>query len=272
MMNAEQFNQAVLDKIAEERIKPRPKWWFVWRNLAIWTMGVLALALGALSVSLIIYMQGLGEWSVYRSMQVGYMEMMLVMVPVFWFVTLGLFILALYYNVKKTDQGYRYRPSYVLVIAILASLLLGLLLHAGGVSAWLDEVLSERAPYYENVLSPAVSYWSEPQDGRLIGVVSSQLYGDQFFLISPEAQEWQVLWKSNDGPKPVVFPGLVVRCLGRQIDDGKFLAERIWAVVPGAKFIKSRRSGCTAMHQAKWQHISCKKVLFERFGIGIMHR
>lgn len=264
MMSDEQFNEAVLQKIQQDKIKPLPKWLFLWRNILIWSLGVLSLVLGSLSVSLIIYMQGLNEWSMYQSMKLNYLEMVVVMVPMFWLISLGVFMWLLYYNVKKTDKGYRYPPLYVLGAAVGLSLVLGLVCHGVGISVWLDDVLSERMPYYERVISPSLSYWSDPESGRLIGIVSSELINDSFELISPEAEQWQVLWESNkDRHQDMIFPGLVVRCLGRRIAEGQFIAEKVLPVLPGRKFFKRGQKPCP---HKNWQEVTCNRILIERFG------
>jgi uncharacterized membrane protein len=266
MMSDQQFNEAVLEKIQADKIKPLPKWLFVWRNVLIWSLGVLSLISGSIAVSLIIYMQSLDEWGVYQSMKLNYLEMMSVMVPIFWLVSLALFVGLLYYNVKKTERGYRYRPIYVVAGALALSVVLGIVCHFAGVSRWLDDFLSERAPYYERVMSPALSYWSDPASGRLIGIVTTELINDRFGLLSPEAREWEILWESNkDRHQPVLLPGLVVKCLGRQVGEGRFVAEQVLPMVPGRKFFKRGQKDCP---HRQWQEVTCSRVLVERLGGG----
>ena len=245
MMSDEKFNESLLQKIKEKKIKPLPRWRFLLRNSVIWSFGALSLVFGALSVSLIIYLQQFNELAVYQQMNAEALDMIAAVVPLFWFITLAVFVVAIYFNVKKTNKGYRYRPLYILVLSLVLSLLLGFSFHLMGLGEKMDDWLAQRAPYYDRVMSPHLHYWSDPERGRLIGMVSSDVVNNNFTLTSPDQGEWQVFFESNkDEPLPLIKQGAPVRCLGHKIAEGTFIARKILPVMLGKKFFDRADVGC----------------------------
>jgi len=190
-------------------------------------------------------MQHFGEWPVYQKMDTGYFDLALVILPLFWFISLAVFIIFVYLNIKKTDKGYRYRPSYILVISLCLSIVLGFIFHLVGTGMMIDDFLSERAPYYDRLVNPHLRYWSDPEHGRLIGMVSSEVIDNSFFLVSSDRGEWRVYLESNQNQPPfVVTPGTPVRCLGKKIAEQQFLASQVTPVIPGRKFFNRPGTGC----------------------------
>lgn len=245
MMSDEKFNEALLKKIKDGKLKPVPKWRWSLRNILIWACGLVSLILGALSVALIICLQQFNDMPMYAQMNTGALEMIAVIVPLFWFISLAVFVAAIYFNVKQTKKGYRYRPTYILVASLCLSLILGFGFHLVGVGAVIDDWLSERAPYYDRVMSPHLHYWSDPERGRLIGMVSSEMIDNSFTLTSPDQGEWQIFFESNkDEPLPVIRQGAPVRCLGHKIAEGTFIARKILPVMLGKKFFNRSDVGC----------------------------
>lgn len=252
MMSDEKFNETLLKKIKDQKIKPVPKWRFSLRNILIWFFGFLSLLLGAMSVSLIIYLQQFDELAMYQQMDARTLDLIAVMVPLFWFISFMIFLLAIYFNVKKTERGYRYRPIYILAASLILSVLLGAMFHLVGLGEQMDDWLSERAPYYDRVMSPHLHYWSNPERGRLIGMVSSETVDDNFTLMSVDQGEWQVFFESNkDEPVPVIKQGAPVRCLGTKIAERKFIARQILPVVLGKKFFNRAEAPCAMKKMGK---------------------
>lgn len=238
MIVANNFSQQLITKIKDAKIAPKPKWQFLLRNYLIWVFGLLALLIGAAAMAMIIFLLKFNDWEIYDHLSHSLPEFILLTLPYFWLVFLGLFIFIVYYNFKHTRTGYRYSIWLILLSAIIVSAILGVILFGLGVGEKIDNILGGHLPFYEQVLNRPVHNWFRPDRGRLAGVVKSFVnQGPNFILIDHERIDWQV-----DAEAAQIYPGgqIIVgqplRILGQVINDHQFKAERILPVRSGRGF------------------------------------
>jgi heme/copper-type cytochrome/quinol oxidase subunit 2 len=236
-MENETFNKEILEKLQELRIKPRARWHFLLKNYAIWISGVVALLVGAASVSVIIYLSSYNDFSIRQDINKSLGEMLLLTLPYFWLLFLGLFIFVVYYNLKHTKTGYRYSVWTITFVAVGGSMFLGCIFFAAGLGKELDEVLGQNAPLYGEMINPRVDFWSNPEEGRLIGVIVSQTDDGNFVLIDKDQHEWTVEIKSDDFVA-VPLSGGPLRLIGQKKSDDVFEVFRVLPMMPGHGFFK----------------------------------
>lgn len=227
------FNQEILEKLKE--IKPRARWHFLLKNYAIWISGILALLIGALSVSVILYLGSYNDFAIRQDINKSLGEMLLLTLPYFWLIFLGLFVFILYYNLKHTKTGYRYSIGLIITVAVIASIFLGGVFFAAGLGEDLDEILGQRAPLYGEMFNPRVDFWSNPEEGRLIGIVSSQVDNNSFILIDKNQHEWTVQIKGDDFIA-TSLSGKPLRLIGQKKSDDTFEVFKILPMMPGHGF------------------------------------
>lgn len=237
-MEQETFNQEILEKIKEQNIRPRARWHFLLKNYAIWASGLVALLVGACAFSVIVYLSNYSGFELGREMNKSWEEILLLTLPYFWLIFLAVFIFIFYYNLKHTKSGYRYPVWMVALLAVAGSVFLGGLLYAAGLGQEIDEVLGSQTKIYSTVMNPHIGFWSNPSEGRLLGLVLTAPDNGSFSLVDREQKEWQVVLDSQAGSDLVVF-GQPVRLLGRQQDDGSFLAIRVLPMMPGRAYFKN---------------------------------
>jgi heme/copper-type cytochrome/quinol oxidase subunit 2 len=229
------FNQEILEKLKE--IKPKARWHFLLKNYAIWVSGILALLIGAVAVSVIIYLSSYNNFAIRQDINKSLGEMLLLTLPYFWLLFLGLFVFIVYYNLKHTKTGYRYSIGLIITVAVVASIFLGGIFFAAGLGEDLDEILGQSAPLYGEMFNPHVDFWSNPEEGRLIGIVSSQTDNDSFILIDKNQHEWTIQFKGNDFIA-TSLSGKPLRLIGQKKSDDTFEVFKVLPMMPGHGFFK----------------------------------
>lgn len=223
MINNDKFNQALLDKIKEKKIKPR--WQFLLKDYVVWFFGVLSLLVGGAAFSIIFYMLRYSDWNVYNQIGESLLIFILLTLPYFWIALLAFFIALVYFNVKHTKKGYKYSLSFILLVDFAISALLGVLFFYAGVSQVIDDVIGERIPLYSKLINPRIDYWSKPEDGRLAGlVVLINEAENKFVLVDLNQNEWTV--ESIDEVEKMMIAS-PIRVFGKKISDNLFRAEMI---------------------------------------------
>jgi hypothetical protein len=238
-MIGKKFSENIISKIEEKNLKPKPRWEFVFKNYFLWIIGVLSLLFGALSFSLIIYLFNSKGTVFSDKFGASSLEIFLVVIPIFWLAFLALFIFLFYLNLKKTKRAYKYSPFLILIIGLIFSIVLGISFYALGFSKKLDSVLGRNINpvVYGRFMNPQLAFWSEPEKGRLSGVVSELRDHESFYLVDKDSKEWLVVYK-NLPPSNIlrIEKGLTIRSFGEKIADEQFNAIRIMPMHSASDF------------------------------------
>jgi len=176
-------------------------------------------------------------------------ELLLLTLPYFWLIFLGLFVFVIYYNIKHTKRGYRYPIWLILLSSIIASIALGEVLFAFNIGEGIDRVLSRKAPLYERLINPQFDFWSNPEEGRLIGVPIGFSEDERFTLIDRDKKKWEIIPASSTVSKflekmPMIkdvideegAPLPPVRLIGEKISEQEFRVTKIMPLMPGKEF------------------------------------
>lgn len=234
-----QFNHQLIDKIKEEHLRPKPRWQFLLKNYVVWTAGVFSLVLGAVAFSLIIYLWQANVSGMPPRLFSDFGEFITVAIPVFWLICLALFIWLIYYNLKKTDHGYRYSAPLIVFCSILVSLSLGIVFYGAGLGQTFDDVMWKRLPKYYRVINPHMEFWYKPEKGRLTGLVTAKR-DDGLIVVSIDRKEWLVDISQASLPRQLIIEvGLPIRCTGSLTGLSTFMAKEIMPVSSGREFIKN---------------------------------
>jgi len=251
-MDPKEFDQKLVEKIKEARITPKPRWHFLLKDYVVLATGALALLIGAAAVSVMIYLFKYNGWELQEQTHKSGLEFFLLTLPYFWLIFLGVFVFILYYNLKHTKKGYRYPVWFIAAAGVLASIILGSIFYLFGLGQKIDNVLGERAPLYETVINRQLTFWLNPEEGRLAGIIASEIVDGNFYIIDPAGNAWQISSRGS-GNNPH-FPdflkaGEPINLIGRIIEDNNFQAEVIRPLVPGRGFfarpkIRENREHC----------------------------
>lgn len=235
-MEDKKFTDNILQQIKEKNILPKAKWRFLLKNYLIWLLGILSLIFGAISTSLIFYMlRGFGHPIGNRFPKS--FEAVFFLIPFFWIICLVVFAFSVYYYIKHTKNGYRYSTKVIILLTILFSLFLGILFNIFGLDRRIDDTLGRRAPFYDQVINPQIQYWSDPEDGRLTGLVIEKRNALSYYLADKDGEVWEILLK-EDGQLEIGRP---IRAIGEIKRKKVFEIKEIMPLGPGHGFFKRQK-------------------------------
>jgi len=234
------FSQKILKKIQEDNIKPTPKWHFLLKDYIVWFFGFFSLVTGAIAFSVIIYLIKYNDWEIYNQTNGGFWEFFLLTLPYFWLLLLFLFSFLVFYNVKHTKNGYRYSVKSIVLSNILISITLGFVFYHTGIGRRLDDILGEKVSFYPTFINHRMHFWSQPESGRLAGIVVSSDGDKSFVLFDVDNKKWTVIRSDDLGMKVEIEKP--VRVLGKILSENAFEANRIFpAGRLGMGFFKKHR-------------------------------
>lgn len=238
MINNEKFDQELLGKIKEKKSDQKSRWHFLLKNYVIWGVGILALIIGGVAFSVIIYLLKYNDWSAYKQINGSLLEFVLLTLPYFWVLFLVLFVLIVNYDIKHTKRGYRYPLSILVIASITISILLGGIFFRLGLGEVIDDVLGENAPFYEKIFNRQADFWSRPEEGRLAGMVLSKNGNTEFVILDINQNKWQVQLEQKENLPPFEIEiARPIRVVGQKMEENIFTAKIVMpAIPPGRRF------------------------------------
>jgi len=221
------LGKKILDTIKEKKISPKPKWSFLLKDSLLWGIGVAALLIGGLSFAVILHLVINNDWDVYSQIHDSLLGFILLTLPYFWFVLLGLFVFAAYYNVRHTKKGYKYSVTTMIIGGIGLSIALGVFWHSAGVGATMERLFADRLPLYYDYTHSRHRTWTQPREGLLGGVII-EIEGSVVLLRDLSGHEWTV--ETNHAyvsSETIIDTDMRVRMFGKIIGTNIFIAEKI---------------------------------------------
>ena len=113
------ISKETLKKIKEERIIPRPRWYFLSKNYFFWLMFLLTTILGSIASSMVLLLTGDVDWDIFPYLGINLPKAILISLPYLWIILLFFFLYITYYNFSRTRTGYRYR--FILIFLMVSA-------------------------------------------------------------------------------------------------------------------------------------------------------
>ena len=220
----------IMRAIDERGITPIPRWHFLLKRSVFWTIAGVAVLLGGLAVSVIIfvYFDHDTEGMIYLNQ--GLVDNILMAIPYFWLVSLAFLITLTHISIRHTKIGYRYGVVRVAVIALIASLALGFAFDEFDVGANVNESLNESIPYYNSLVYTSEDEWSQPEKGLLGGVVLTVANASGVSIRDFRNKEWHIDLHGFDVEDTglVPRPGERFKAVGKHLGNNTFQAEQVF--------------------------------------------
>ncbi len=222
------FSKDIIGKIKKEHIPQKSKWTFFIKYFLFFLVFLMALILGALAFSLVLFAIFEFDFELFSHPGVSPFQYMLTVFPLLWLITFfGFFFLASY-GVKHIKKGYKLALWKIIGGNILGSILLGLLLFFFGGAGFLDQhtFLGEHRERQH------IKFWSHPEQGLLNGIVGNVYKQEkELFVVDSQGKSWKIegsrlpnhFWEivADD------LQGKKVKVLGNIIAPDTFSAEMI---------------------------------------------
>lgn len=185
--------ERVLARIHEGEVTPRPRWAFLFENYFFWGSGVLAVVLGAVACSALIFEIANVDWRFADVTHTNLISFFLDAAPFLWIGVVVLFLFLGYRTVRKTNHGYRYPLTVIAVGAVLLSLTLGSGLYVLGLGSTVENMAGDHIPFHRSILTRQHTWWLAPSRGLLGGEVVAVASDTSSFLLRDwNGTSWQV--------------------------------------------------------------------------------
>lgn len=223
-----EISDKILKIIETEKITPKPRWNFLFKNYIIWIFFIFFIVSSALAVSTILFILTTQDWDVYDYLGRSFLPHVFISIPHFWILVLILLILVAYYDFIHTKYGYRYAVSRILLGSIVGGLILGTALFFCGIDSEIHEALSRNVPFYNNLIYYKEDIWDKPEKGLLSGEVVDMKNKNEFILRDFKGGTWQItgddiIWPNNIIP----LEGVEIKLIGRYRMDHLFYGNTV---------------------------------------------
>ncbi len=186
------LDRKIIEAIAKRGLTPRPYAYFLARNSIFWTLAIVSVLLGAIAVAVIIFAGADFVATGGRGFDALPLDDILAYVPFVWIATLALFMLSALYSVRQTRRGYRFRTLHVVSAAILASVVIGGLLHLLDVGSQTHQFLQHRLALYDRLTLSREDRLNDPDGGFLAGRLLAVEVGKELTLEDFQGHVWTI--------------------------------------------------------------------------------
>ena len=167
------FSKDILHTIEERDIAPLPRWIFLMRQTALLGGFVLSVLIGGVSVSVILFALGDIDPGAERMIRMHPGPFLITYLPYVWVLTMIAFGIIAYYDMRSIKGAYRYRAVTILSASIVASIIVGGVLHTVGAGRIAERRFADVVPQYQAFETRKMHLWMRPEDGMLAGVIVS---------------------------------------------------------------------------------------------------
>ncbi len=217
-----------LQKIKKE--KPTPKWIFISKSILFWTMFVLFVFIGVVSISLIIYSLFNSDFNINNTNLELQIKFIFNSLPYVWIIITALFFVVSYLNIRKTENAYKFLSMKNILLALVVTFVLAIVFYNIGFSKFLDKNLQENIPVYKNYMSQHMfDVWNNPDEGLLIGKIKEITTNNQIILDTYDQKEWIINTNENTTirGRVEISIGSGIKIIGTKTGNNTFEAQEI---------------------------------------------
>lgn len=144
-----ELNKKIIEKIRGQHLAPKPKIFFVLKNVFFWSLFLLSILLGTISFATILYNFSGNQEILQNLFLKNNLSLETInFFPIFWIVILILFLLLSIKNYKKTERFYKYNINFIFLIVIILSFGIGSIMFSLGVGEKTEKLSQEYLPFY----------------------------------------------------------------------------------------------------------------------------
>jgi hypothetical protein len=220
--------EETIEKIKKDNIRPEPRWKYLAKKYSAWTSFFLVVFVGAAIFSVAYFLVSQLDWSLFAPLHRFSIFYYLSLIPYLWIFPLVILIYFAFFSLRKTESGYRYDFSKI-ILAVLGSLFLfGLLLAISGFGGRINAVITRGFPGYGKLVTTKESQWSQPEKGLLAGTVET-VSKNSIDLQGFSGEEWQIDTDEKTLVRPSVNleSGQIIKVIGQKEGNQIFKASEI---------------------------------------------
>lgn len=224
--------EETVEKIKKQRIAPEPKWKYALRKYGLWALFGIIAFLTAVSFSAAYHDIFQLDWDLYRFLHQNAIIYFLSLVPYFWVILAAVLGAAAFWEIRRTETGYRFSRPKIIIVILGAMFVFGFFASTLGFGGKISKELSKVTFYRKHLAITKESQWSQPEKGFLAGTIRSVSNGN-FNLIDFNGKDWNVIVSDQTFVRPAadIKEKEMVKIIGREQNGNTFEASEIrpWA-------------------------------------------
>lgn len=212
------FSNSILDKIKAEEIKPRPSWHFWVRNVAFWSIFILAAVIGGRAIGVMGRLLTDFDLPFILGAKGPLLPRIFTILPLFWISFFLLFLLLANYGLHHTKKGYKFSMTKLVGTNLLISILIGAGATVAGDGERFEEMVHKRMPYFNKLEENRQQAWMSPEEGRIAGTIV--IIQDETILMLDDFQNrvWTVNYSNAEWRRRFELQeGIQVTIIGQQL-------------------------------------------------------
>lgn len=216
-----------MQTIKTQEIRPYAQRRITGQRLLLWASFGLAVVLGALAFSVILFAVQQTDFNVIQHLSHSRLELFLGLLPFLWLAFLIAFLLLAMWRLQRAPRGYKFNSFRLAVFSALLSILLGTGFFLAGGAQQLEEAFALRISFYESVQEKKRQVWSMPEAGYLSGQVQFTT-PTEMRLLDFSGREWSIDLSEAFIPGFLeLLPTDTIKIVGQQTGDHTFTATEI---------------------------------------------
>ncbi len=222
-----EVKRTILDKIKEENVRQRPKWYFKVIQFITMACYFACILIGAASFSVILFSLQQTDFNVLSHLSHSKLELLLGLLPIFWMATLLVFIILSIVVFRKSPRGYKYHWIKLFGFNTLASIIIGTLFFIVGGGHQLEHAFAEKVSSYESIHEMKIKTWMQPDKGFLAGKILS-IEGTRLQLEDFDGKKWNIAFpEAFVAGRVTLEVGSEIKLIGKMSGDVQFTASEI---------------------------------------------
>ncbi|MDD5396443.1 MAG: hypothetical protein PHW24_00090 [Candidatus Moranbacteria bacterium] len=221
-----------IEKIKDQGIAPEPRWKYLVKKYGMWCVFGIAVFFGSISFSVAFDMLRQLDWDLYRFAHQSAIVYSLSLLPYFWIVLIGIFLTLAFFDLRKTETGYKYGWLKMSLASIGGIVAIGFVFSSVGLGGKFNDTLARDIPYYgQHMMITKESQWMQPENGFLSGTLTAISDG-KLEINDLNGQKWNVVLSGKTLIRPAVnvAKGEMIKIIGskKNANDFEALEIRPW--------------------------------------------
>lgn len=220
-------SEKLIQTIKAQNIQPAPRWKFTFGNAFVWLSFTLAVLLGALAFSVVLFAIQQTDFNVLSHLGHSRLELFLGLLPFVWILFLVAFLILSIYSIQYSKKGYKLSVAKMAGYSAALSILLGTLFFIGGGGRQLEQAFATQVSLYESIQEKKIKLWTMPEEGYLSGEIE-QAGADELQLKDFNGKTWTIRFEGAFVPPSVLLErGEKVKLTGKMQSATEFKAEEM---------------------------------------------
>ncbi len=194
-MEEKNIAEKTFEKIEEEKIKPKSRRYFIFKNYLFWFLVAISFVIGAIAFNAMLFVLVNHDWLVYQYLNKGLLEFILISIPYFWFLVLIIFLASAYSLFRSTKGGYRCGTCLAAGLGIFMIIILGIIFFWLGLKSEINEQFLKKTGLLQY---DKYDIWNNPAKGLLGGDIVNFKNKNDFEIADFNGRAWRINGKNAE--------------------------------------------------------------------------